>query len=57
MAKRKKKRQTERGLEPLVKPGQPLKVPDKAPAVTPLPAVVGFDADEPIRLVLGRSHA
>jgi hypothetical protein len=51
MAKRKKKRQTERVLEPLVKPGQPLKVPDKAPAV------VGFDADEPIRLALGRSHA
>jgi hypothetical protein len=35
MAKRKKKRQTERVLEPLVKPGQPLKVPDKGPAVTP----------------------
>jgi hypothetical protein len=35
MAKRKKKRQTERVLEPLVKPGQPLKVPDKAPAITP----------------------
>jgi hypothetical protein len=46
MAKRKKKRQTERVLEPLVKPGQPLKVPDKAPAITPSPVVVGFDADQ-----------
>jgi hypothetical protein len=50
MAKRKKKRQTERVLEPLVKPGQPLKVPDKAPAITPSRVVVvGFDADEPTR--------
>jgi hypothetical protein len=53
MAKRrKKKRQTERVLEPLVKPGQPLKVPDKAPAITPSRVVVGID--EPTRaMVLG----
>jgi hypothetical protein len=49
MAKRKKKRQKERVLEPLVKPGQPLRSPDKAPAVTPSRVVVGFDADEPTR--------
>jgi len=30
MAKRKKKRQKERVLEPLVKPGQPIKAPDKS---------------------------
>jgi hypothetical protein len=40
MAKRKKKRQTKRVLEPLVKPGQPLKVPDKAPAITPSRVVI-----------------
>ena len=32
MAKRKKKRQTERVLEPLVEPGRPIEVPDKVPA-------------------------
>jgi hypothetical protein len=31
----KKKRQKERVLEPLVKPGQPIKVPDKMPAMVP----------------------
>jgi hypothetical protein len=36
MAKRKKKHQKERVLEPLVEPGQPIEVPDKAPAMTPL---------------------
>jgi hypothetical protein len=37
MAKRKKKRQVERVLEPLVKPGQPLTVPDNVPTrKTPL---------------------
>jgi hypothetical protein len=34
MAKRKKKHQKERVLEPLVKPGQPIKVPEKAPTMS-----------------------
>ena len=32
MAKRKKKHQKERVLEPLVRPGEPIKTPVKAPA-------------------------
>ncbi len=36
MAKRKKKHQKERVLEPLVKPGQPIRDPEKAPTMTPL---------------------
>jgi hypothetical protein len=35
MAKRKKKHQKERVLEPLVEPGRPIEVPDKIPAITP----------------------
>ncbi len=34
MAKRKKKHQTERVLEPIVKPGQPIKAPAETP-ITP----------------------
>jgi hypothetical protein len=36
MAKRKKKHQKERVLEPLVEPGRPIEVPDKVPTITPL---------------------
>ncbi|MDQ3508939.1 MAG: hypothetical protein M3494_13145 [Actinomycetota bacterium] len=35
MAKRKKKHQTERVLEPIVKPGEPIKAPAEAPIKTP----------------------
>jgi hypothetical protein len=36
MAKRKKKRQMERVLEPLVRPGKPIRVaPDRTPAKIP----------------------
>ena len=36
MAKRKKKRQKERVLEPLGEPGQPIKDPKKVPTMRPL---------------------
>lgn len=35
MAKRKKRRQVERVLEPLSRPGEPIKVPSKAPVKVP----------------------
>lgn len=36
MARRKKKHQKERVLEPMVCPGKPIKVPDKVKAITAL---------------------
>jgi hypothetical protein len=36
MAKRKKKRQGERVLEPLFRPGEPIKAPSEAPVKVPI---------------------